>query len=385
MEKKTHPGFGFPAFQTLSVPPRSCTQANIVMKPNGLKKEALTLPSEAFGIEFPADCVVRLRPVAPSVLALVSRRRPDESDLMTTHLENLAMEKLEKRLESGETLVVDGAMGTLLHSLGLQPGDCPELWCLTHPDQIRSIHHRYREAGSDVVECNSFGGSRYKLRHYGLENRVAEINRAAAALAREVAGDTQHVLGSLGPTGEFMEPYGDETEEAFFEAFAEQAKALEAGGADAVIVETMTSIEECCVAVRAVRSCTQMTVVASFTFDPLIQGGYASMMGVHPEAFALAAAAAGAHIVGSNCGLGPDHMINIVRELRGSVPTLPLLAMPNAGMPELVDGKTVFRETPEGMAAKSRELRKAGASLIGGCCGTTPAHIAAMAKALRLS
>lgn len=293
------------------------------------------------------------------------------------------MQRLEKRLESGEVLVVDGAMGTFLQALGLQPGECPELWCLTHPDEVRSIHRRYREAGSDVVECNSFGGSRYKLRHYGLESRVAEINRAAASLAREVAGDTQHVLGSIGPTGEFMEPYGDETEAAFFDAFAEQARALEEGGADAVIVETMTAIEECCAAIRAVRACTGMTVIASFTFDPQLQGGYASMMGVHPAQFAVAAAEAGAHIVGSNCGLGPDPMIHIVRELRGSVPTLPLLAMPNAGMPELVDGKTVFRETPEMMAQKCIGLHKAGASLIGGCCGTTPAHIAAIAKALR--
>ncbi len=293
------------------------------------------------------------------------------------------MEKLETRLKSGETLVVDGAMGTLLQAMGLQPGECPELWCLSHREAVQSIHRAYREAGSDVVECNSFGGSRYKLRHYGLEDRVFEINRAAAALAREVAGETQHVLGSIGPTGEFMEPYGDETEASFFEAFAAQAIALEQGGADAVIVETMTAIEECCTAIKALRSCTKMTVVASFTFDPQVTGGYASMMGVTPAQFAVAAAEAGAHIIGSNCGLGADHMVNIVREMRGRVSTLPLLAMPNAGMPSLIDGKTVFMETPAMMAEKCLELRKAGALLIGGCCGTTPAHIRAMVDALR--
>lgn len=293
------------------------------------------------------------------------------------------MERLETRLAKGETIIVDGAMGTFLQALGMQPGECPELWCLTHPDDVRSIHRRYREAGSDVVETNSFGGSRYKLKHYGLETRVSEINGAAAALAREVAGDTQHVLGSIGPTGAFLEPYGDETEEAFFEAFAEQAAALEAGGADAVIVETMTGIEECCVAVRAARSCTRLSVVASFTFDPQADGGYASMMGVRPAQFARAAVEAGAHVVGANCGLGPDHMLNIVRELRAAVPDVPILAMPNAGMPVLENGRTVFKEMPEAMAAKSLALREAGARLIGGCCGTGPEHIAAIARALR--
>lgn len=292
-------------------------------------------------------------------------------------------QRMEERLAAGETLVVDGAMGTFLQTLGLQPGECPELWCVTHPGEVRSIHRRYREAGSQVVECNSFGGSRYKLRHYGLDARVGEINRAAAALAREVAGASGHVLGSLGPTGAFLEPYGDETEDAFFEAFAEQAQALETGGADAAIVETMTALEECCVAVRALRARTNLTVVASFTFDPQAGGGYASMMGVRPAQFAEAALAAGAHVVGANCGLGPEHMLRVVRELRAAVPGVPLAAMPNAGMPVLENGRTVFKETPAAMAANGLELRAAGATLIGGCCGTGPEHIAALAKALR--
>lgn len=291
------------------------------------------------------------------------------------------MQSIQDRLANGDILICDGAMGTQLQARGLEPGECPELWCLERTNDVRDIHHGYREANSDLVECNSFGGSRWKLEQHGLGDRTAEINRRAAELAREVAGDTQHVLGSVGPTGEFMEPLGLHTEEEFIGVFTEQVQALKDGGAEAVILETMTALEEIRAAAKAALDIGGLTVIASFTFDPEEGGRYATMMGVTPADFATAMAELGVHVVASNCGTGPDDMVNIVAQLRESANGLPLMAMPNAGMPVVENGETVFKQTPEQMAAHVPELIAAGAKIIGGCCGTTPAHIQALTQA----
>ncbi|AKJ63617.1 homocysteine S-methyltransferase family protein [Kiritimatiella glycovorans] len=281
----------------------------------------------------------------------------------------------------GKPLLCDGAMGTMLQAAGLQPGECPERWCVDRPDDVRAIYRAYRDAGSDIVECNSFGGSRYKLRFHGLESRAHEINEAAASLARDVAGEEGIVLATIGPTGEFMEPYGTETEEAFVEAFAEQAEAFASGGADAVIVETMTGLEEAGAAVRAVREHSDLIVLVSFTFDPQLHGGFATMMGVTPEQFAGEMASLGVDAIGTNCGNGPEGIIEVVRQLRAAS-GLPIIAMPNAGMPVIEDGHTVFKATPGEMAIAVPRLIDAGANIIGGCCGTTPEHIAAMRRTM---
>ena len=293
------------------------------------------------------------------------------------------MEPILTRLQAGQTLICDGGMGTMLQARGLQPGECPELWNIDRPADVQAVHREYRQAGSRIVECNSFGASRQKLSHFGLGERAAEINRAAAEIAKAVAGDDQYVLGSMGPTGEFLQPLGTASEDDLYGAFAEQASALADGGADVLIVETMTAIEEAALAVRAAKDRTDLPVIASFTFDPQARGGYATMMGVTPEGFATVLKQAGADILGANCGTGPDHMIRIIEQLRQAAPDTPLMAMPNAGMPEIENGQTVFKLTPADMAERATKLVAAGASILGGCCGTTPAHIAAMATAVK--
>jgi 5-methyltetrahydrofolate--homocysteine methyltransferase len=279
-------------------------------------------------------------------------------------------------------LLSDGAWGTFLQAKGLTPGECPELWNITHRNEVLDIAKSYIRAGSDIIETNSFGGSIIKLSQYGLGDRIAEINKKASAISREAAGNDKFVAGSIGPTGKMI-LMGDVTEAELYDAFAEQSIALEKGGADIIIIETMTALDESALAVRAARENTKCTVILTMTFSATPRGEYRTMMGASPEELVNVAKAEGAHIVGSNCGNGVAGMIGIVKEIRGCDPVIPIMIQANAGIPELINGKTVFRESPQHMASYVDELVKAGANIIGGCCGTTPEHIEAMGAAIR--
>lgn len=277
-------------------------------------------------------------------------------------------------------LVSDGAWGTFLQQKGLRPGECPELWNVTHRADVLAIARSYVEAGADLIETNSFGGSRFKLEKYGLGDRVMELNRAAAAISREAAGDRVLVLGSVGPTGKML-IMEEVTAEEMYDAFREQALALEAGGADAIIVETMTDLEEAVLAVRAARENTGLEVICTMTFDRLVTADFRTMMGISPAEMVQPLLDAGASILGTNCGNGMAGMIPVVEEIRRTHPTVPILVHANAGMPAYREGHTVFPESPEEMASHVKALYQAGACIIGGCCGTTPQHIVAIKKA----
>jgi 5-methyltetrahydrofolate--homocysteine methyltransferase len=288
-----------------------------------------------------------------------------------------------ERIAQGDILISDGAMGTFLHAQGLKAGECPEAWCLSHPEVVRGIARAYIDAGSDMVETNSFGGTRGKLRNYGVADKLREINKAAAALAKEAMGDKGCVAASVGPTGRIVEEEGgDATLEELYNAFKEQVVALAEGGADALCVETFASVVEAAQAIQAAKAHTCLPVICTFTFEASARG-FHTMMGVTPQRAAREALAAGADIIGANCGNGIVNMIDITRQMRATQPNAPILIHANAGMPILEGEKTVYKETPEFMASHVKELIQAGANIIGGCCGTTPAHIAAMARVVK--
>jgi 5-methyltetrahydrofolate--homocysteine methyltransferase len=297
----------------------------------------------------------------------------------------MAKQKIVDAVKSGKVLISDGAWGTFLQKKGLKPGECPELWAVDRPADVKEIAQAYFAAGADMVESDTFGGTSFKLEHFGLQNRVAEINQAAARLSAEAAaeaGGTKWVIASVGPTGKML-VMEEVTEEELYNCFKDQVVAMAKGGADAICIETMSDIEEAALAVKAVKENTSCEAIATFTFARTVNGDYRTMMGVSPEQAAEAMLEAGADIIGTNCGNGIERMIEIVKAMRTVAPKTPILVHANAGLPKNVNGVDTFPETPEMMAAQVHGLVAAGANIIGGCCGTTPAHIKAMKEAVK--
>ncbi len=282
-------------------------------------------------------------------------------------------------LESSPFLIGDGAMGTMLQVAGLSGGAAPELWNVEHPDVIRNIYQEYVDAGSQIISTNTFGGTSYRLKLHNLQDKVAELNRAGASLAREVAGDDVLVAGSIGPTGELFEPMGTLTAEDAQAAFAEQTIALSEGGVDLFIIETMSDLNEVEAAVRACRQAGDHPIAATLTFDT----NFHTMMGVKPAVAVQRLSDWGVSIVGANCGNGPDEIKRVVGEM---VPArssgVYLMAQSNAGLPHYEGGEVVYDGTPEIMADYALDMASMGVNIIGGCCGTTPTHIRAMKEAL---
>lgn len=287
------------------------------------------------------------------------------------------MKKIHQEVKESRILISDGAWGTMMQQQGYQPGECLELWNVTKREAVLAVATAYIAAGADMIETNSFGGSRFKLALYGLDQRVAELNEAAAAISREAAGPDRHVLGSIGPTGKLLVTR-EVTEADLFEAFREQAVALEKGGANACCIETFTDLAEARCAIRAAKDHTGMEIICTFTFDKTPKGEYRTIMGVTPAQMARAAVEAGADIIGANCGSGMARMVDVVREIRAVNREMPILVHANAGLPVMEGDRVTYPETPETTASFFPALVSAGANIVGGCCGTTPAHIAAL-------
>lgn len=274
-------------------------------------------------------------------------------------------------------LIGDGAMGTMLVKRGLGQGDNPELWMLSHPQEIKNIHLEYLQAGAQVIQTNTFGANRFKLAEYGAASRVKEINLMAAQLARDVVGNTAFVAGIVGPTGHFPAPLGNVEWSELVTVFAEQCQALAAGGADFLFLETFSDLGEIRAALFAAKNYTSLPVACSLTYT-----AGRTLTGTSPAIAAAVLTSLGADLLGANCSTGPAELLAVMQEYRNST-SLPLLVEPNAGMPVLIDGNPVYNETPQNMASFVEPFRQSGVSLIGSCCGSTPEHTKAMAAALK--
>ena len=282
-------------------------------------------------------------------------------------------------------LLGDGAMGTQLQQAGLEPGGCGEAWNIEHPDRVLAIQKKYVEAGSDCLITNTFGASRIMLERHAQDADVEAINKAGALIAREAFGEKEgYVIGDIGPFGGLLEPYGEVTEKSVRDAFAEQARALVAGGVDAIIIETQTSLEELGIGLEAAREAGAPCVIGSMAYDVTFDGEeIRTMMGIGPEDAAEFMVKNGADVIALNCGSGVDvsWAARAVERYR-RLTDLPTMAQPNAGLPELIDMEVVYRQTPEEMTEELSALLSAGANIVGGCCGSSPAHLRLFRKLL---
>ena len=289
---------------------------------------------------------------------------------------------LKERINEG-LFLLDGAMGTELIARRIEAGKCNDYLNIESPDIVLDIHRAYLQAGSDAVLTNTFGANKYALARHGFAERSKEINTAAAQIARRAAGEEKYVLGDIGPSGDFLEPLGPLKADGLKDAFAQQAKALSAGGVDGFIIETMTALDEVTIAIEAVKSISDLPVFVSLAYDPAGEK-FRTMMGIGPADAADKLLPLGIDAIGFNCGsLGMEQYVSLaqiyVSETKGEVA---ILAEPNAGKPELVDDQVIYKVSPEDFAAAAEKIHSAGVNIIGGCCGTGPAHIGAVAARL---
>lgn len=289
------------------------------------------------------------------------------------------MSKLSEILASKKILVSDGAWGTSLFMKGLVSGDCPELWNLTHENEVIDIAKSYIEAGSDIIGTNSFGGSSLKLKQYGLDEKTYIINKTAALISRKAAGNDKLVFGSIGPTGKFLIT-GEVTEEELYSSFKEQASALVDGGIDIILLETFYALDEAEIAVKSVKENLSIPVACTFTFDKQPDGNFKTIMGVSISDVLTKFKELDVDIAGSNCGSGFGNLTEIAEEFRKLNKNIPLLIQPNAGLPQNSNGRIVYSETPELIIPYIERLIELKVNIIGGCCGTTPEHIKTIRK-----
>ncbi len=289
------------------------------------------------------------------------------------------MSKISQRLSQGGIVITDGATGTMLQRAGLPAGAPSELWILEKPDEIRKLHRSYFNAGSDAVLTNTFGGSRLKLETNKLGDKVTQINRIGAQLARDVSAGKGIVFGDIGPTGKIMEPYGPLTYSEAVDVFAEQAAALAEGGVDGFIIETMSDMNEAKAAIEGVRRVSNLYIAVTMSFDTRGR----TMMGVKPANAAKEFLALGIDATGANCGRTLEETLTAIREMRQLFPYAVLWAKPNAGLPHMEGSDTVYDVTPEVMAEYAQKFAEQRVNFFGGCCGSTPEHIQATAKILR--